>query len=702
MRLILLTIAATLALAAPGCGDDEASAPGGTTDDTGGSPDAQPALACDAPVEVMTTAAGVDFVRTPDACFEGLPDWPYEAKYVEIEGLRQAYAEDGPSDGPVVLLLHGQPSWPYLYRKMIPVLADAGYRVIAMDHLGMGRSDKPTDIASYSYIGHCERLEAFIEALGLTDIHLFVQDWGSLIGLRVAGLNPDWFARIAVGDGMLPVIPEGIKPFPEVEDPNEIDESLEASFSAIPDQQVPFYAEDGCTPVLAPDPDYFGVWMEYAMKAASFTPSEVVEALTWFDLPSEVEAAYDAPFPSREYMAGPRVFPSLVNELGGANAEAWAGLTSFTRPFLTIWAGNDPGNLGQCETQNHLIDNVPGAAGQPHTRLPEASHFLQEDQGVEIATRLVAFYGDDTPPGPSLQPPTRGSRYCELLFVHTEGGELQAKVWGTQGLNDCPAELWEALDTDALQAEEGALAVVANGPRYWLPDTTLGALPGGLETKAFGGLEMRFLATVQVAPGQTEATPYAETTVLRNTTFIFDAGSEIYELTSPDGGVYVMQSMSRIVDPEQSLDDLAALADRLSLPAGWTYAARTLQEDLTLVAQGEATVTTDDLTNTYQRVTDAGGQPRPGPTLPVLDDGTGTPCADDSACAGLEASHCLSVSGTGYCTIEGCGAGACGAPYVCCGDCSPAAADFLPFDGSACIPGPATDQLTSAAGCTCD
>ena len=132
--------------------------------------------------------------------------------------------------------------------------------------------------------------------------------------------------------------------------------------------------------------------MRYAMTAASFRPSEVVEALTWFDLPDDEAAAYDAPFPSREYMAGVRMFPSLVNELPGQNEAAWAGLTSFEKPFLTIWASNDPGNLGQCATQQNLIDSIPGASGQPHDRLPEASHFLQDDQGAEIARRLVEWY----------------------------------------------------------------------------------------------------------------------------------------------------------------------------------------------------------------------------------------------------------------------------------------------------------------------
>ena len=134
--------------------------------------------ACDAEPEVLTTPDGVDFVRTPDTCFADIADWPYEARYVELDGLRQAYVDEGSMGGPVVLLLHGQPTWSYLYRKMIPPLVEAGFRVIAMDHLGLGRSDKPTDIASYSYLGHGDRLLRFIQELELQDINLFAQDLG--------------------------------------------------------------------------------------------------------------------------------------------------------------------------------------------------------------------------------------------------------------------------------------------------------------------------------------------------------------------------------------------------------------------------------------------------------------------------------------------------------------------------------------------
>jgi haloalkane dehalogenase len=394
---VLCLMLALSGLAACSSGDDSsddgvAAAPPETTETV-------TTAACDAPVEFQTTSDGVEFVRTPDSCFDDLPDFPYESKYVEIDGLRQAYVEEGPEGGDVVLLLHGQPSWSYLYRKMIPVLADSGYRVIAMDHLGTGRSDKPTDIDDYTYTVHSDRLEDFIAALELTDINLFVQDWGSLIGLKVAGENPEWFASIAVGDGALPALPAGVEVFPVVENPNEIVD-IPSPFADTPEQQEPFY--DGCELVVElfdvpDDENYFGGWMEYAMKAESFHASEVLEAMTWFPLSDAEEAAYDAPFPSRDYMAGIRKFPSIINELGGETEEAVAGLAAFEKPFITIWASNDPGNLGSCEAQQYFIDLVPGAAGQKHVRLPEASHFLQDDQGAEIARRLIDFMVDPAP-----------------------------------------------------------------------------------------------------------------------------------------------------------------------------------------------------------------------------------------------------------------------------------------------------------------
>jgi haloalkane dehalogenase len=366
-----------LALGGCGNGDGGASTTGPSASEV-----------CHAAPVVQKTDAGVEFVRTPDACFEGLVDWPYAPKYVVIDGLRQAYIDEGPPNGDVVLLLHGEPSWSYLYRKMIPVLTAAGHRVIAMDHLGMGRSDKPIDLHAYSYLGHADRMLRFIQALGLSNITLFCQDWGSLIGLHVAGEHPELFARIAVGDGTLPVVPLGYQPVPPIADPETPDSTLVSPFADVPAQQVPFY--DACGVVLpAPLPADFAQWAAYAMKNPSFHAAEVLEALTWFPLPPAALAAYDAPFPRREYMAGARVFPSLANDLAGKNDAAWLGLQGFTRPFLTIWSSNDPGNLGRFATQQSFLDHVPGAAGQPHTRLPESSHFVQDDQGPEIAARLV-------------------------------------------------------------------------------------------------------------------------------------------------------------------------------------------------------------------------------------------------------------------------------------------------------------------------
>jgi haloalkane dehalogenase len=364
-----------------GCGS------GGEGATNQGEPDMEPVSA----PKIMTTADGVQFVRTPDACFEDPPDFPYEERYVEIDGLRQGYVDEGPSNADPILLLHGEPSWSFLYRKMIPVLVEGGHRVIAMDHIGMGRSDKPIDIEYYSYLGHVDRLEKFIEALNLEHITLYCQDWGSLIGLYVAGKHPEWFDRIVVSDGTLPVVPAGIQPYRPVENPEELNTDLVSPFSNIPTEQPSFYDEEGNRRSGRNPAASFQDWMVYSMTAESFHPAEVVEALTFFDVPPEVEAAYDAPFPSRIYMAGPRVFPSLVNDLTGITEDAWIDLTKYTKPFLTIWASNDPGTLGSKETQDRLISSIPGAAGQPHVRLPEASHFIQEDQGAEVARRISEF-----------------------------------------------------------------------------------------------------------------------------------------------------------------------------------------------------------------------------------------------------------------------------------------------------------------------
>ncbi|MEO1259524.1 MAG: haloalkane dehalogenase [Bacteroidota bacterium] len=571
-------------------------------------------------IDTLTASNGVQFVRTPEEYFQNLPDWSYDYQYVEIDGLRQAYAEAGPANGEVVLLLHGQPSWSYLYRTMIPVLADAGYRVIAMDHLGMGRSDKPVDISAYSYLGHADRLERFIQQLGLSDINLFVQDWGSLIGLRVAGLNPDRFATISVGNGALPVIPEGIQPMTPIENPDEIEE-LVSPFASIPEQQEPYY--EGCELIAGGSSFEFDDWAYYSMKGASYKASEVVEALTWFDLSDDVEAAYDAPFPSRAYMAGTRTFPALVNEVAGVNMEAWAGLTAYTKPFLTIWGTNDDGSLGTCEAQQTFIENVPGAEGKPHVRLDEAGHFLQSDQGEEIARRLVEFYATDwentsTDPCSNFASPIqneqrtqmlglpsdlRNFRYGEVLPTFECGSGLVTEVYATISFNDCPEDDWYALNADVLKNQLGALSVRLNGPRHWLTNG-LTSNSGGSDFEkiaTFGNLQMGLAATIS---GTHNEGPYSENGVQRSTTYLFKAGNEVYKLVNPQGEEYVMQSYSRKINPDLAIDDLASLGSILNLPSGWTFQAEILSADLELVADGIAIVIQDELENSYQKVED--------------------------------------------------------------------------------------------------
>lgn len=351
--------------------------------------------AADEDFEVMTTAAGVEFVRIPDSYFENLPDWPYEAKYVEIDGLRQAYVDEGSGEsGETILLLHGQPSWSYLYRTMIPPLVAHGHRVIAMDHVGMGRSDKPIDPDYYTYQGHVDRLAAFIQDLELDEANLtiFVQDWGSLIGLQVVGTHPEWFDRLIVGNGFLPRFEAGTTPYPPPQNPRLTRNLFHRAITDFPEQQEPIDRdEDNFDADDESETSYFSVWVDYARNDPRFRPDVMVESQTYYDLTPDEERAYAAPFPSRIAMGGVRAFPGLINQLPGVSDSGWEGLGEFTNPFLTIWGNNDGGSLGNPVIQQTLIDHVPGSAGWDHVRLPEASHFLQDDQGEEIARRVNTF-----------------------------------------------------------------------------------------------------------------------------------------------------------------------------------------------------------------------------------------------------------------------------------------------------------------------
>jgi haloalkane dehalogenase len=290
----------------------------------------------------------MNVLRTPEDRFAGLPDFPWTPHYTEIDGLRMAHVEDG--DGPVVLMLHGEPTWSFLYRKMIPGVAAAGLRAIAPDLIGFGRSDKLPDIADYSYQRHVDWLVAWIEAQDLTDITLFCQDWGSLLGLRIAAEHPDRFARIVVGNGFLPIADR-------------------------------------------PAPKAFKVWRAFARYTPVFPIGRVVQSGTARRLSATEVAAYDAPFPSEAYKQAARAFPRLVptepdDPAVPANRAAWNALGGWEKPFLTAFGKKDP-ILGWADKL--LQRHIPGSRNQPHRQLYHASHFLQEDAGEELAGVVAEF-----------------------------------------------------------------------------------------------------------------------------------------------------------------------------------------------------------------------------------------------------------------------------------------------------------------------
>ncbi len=289
-------------------------------------------------------------LRTPDERFANLPGYDFEPHYVEVDGLRMHYVDEGPADAAPVLLLHGEPSWCYLYRKMIPIITAAGHRAIAPDLIGFGRSDKPAAKEDYTFQRHVDWMTAFVQQLDLNDITYFGQDWGALIGLRVAAENPDRYARIVIGNGGLPT---GDLP------PNEA----------------------------------FKRWQKFSQTSPRFDIGRLIQGATKTDLPDDVVAAYDAPFPDDSYKAGARIFPTLVptspdDPAAAPNRKAAEVFSKWEKPFLTTFSDSDPVTKGG---ERFFQSRVPGAQGQPHTVIKDAGHFLQEDKGEEIAQIVVDF-----------------------------------------------------------------------------------------------------------------------------------------------------------------------------------------------------------------------------------------------------------------------------------------------------------------------
>ncbi|GAA0632666.1 haloalkane dehalogenase [Sporichthya brevicatena] len=297
----------------------------------------------------------MELLRTPDGCFAGLVGFDHEPRYAEVpagdgQALRMAWVEAGPAFGPPVLLLHGEPTWSYLYRGLFAPLVDAGLRVIAVDLVGFGRSDKPAEVSDHTYARHVEWTRALLfDCLDLRDVTLVGQDWGGLIGLRLVAEHPDRFARVVASNTGLPT---GDQDMPAVW--HRFRESVQSA----PSLDIGRFVAAGCVRGLSP----------------------------------EARAAYDAPFPEERFKAGPRAMPSLVpyrpdDPASEANRAAWKVLTAWERPFLTAFSDSDPitGAMGPI-----LRRAIPGAAGLDHPTIANAGHFVQEDAPADLAAAVLS------------------------------------------------------------------------------------------------------------------------------------------------------------------------------------------------------------------------------------------------------------------------------------------------------------------------
>lgn len=287
-------------------------------------------------------------LRTDEARFSGLADYPFAPNYLDVgPGLRMHYIDEGNPDQKPVVMLHGEPSWSYLYRHVIPPVTEAGHRVLAPDLIGFGKSDKPADIEDYSYDNHLAWLNTWLTRLDLNNITLVCQNWGSLLGLRLVAEHPGRFERIIVGNGMLPTGEGGV-------------------------------------------PAMFTAWKAFARYSPWFPVSRIVQLGTARTLSRDELAAYEAPFPSALYKAGARAFPRLVpvsaeDPASLANRAAWEVLKKWRKPFITCFSSGDPVHSG---VDRYLQRHIPGAHGQPHITL-RGGHFLQEDSPEDFARIII-------------------------------------------------------------------------------------------------------------------------------------------------------------------------------------------------------------------------------------------------------------------------------------------------------------------------
>lgn len=299
----------------------------------------------------------MEVLRTPDERFADLPGYPFAPTYFDIERgdgtgtLRVHSLDEGPRDAAeTVLLMHGEPSWSFLYRHMIPVLAGAGHRTIAPDLIGFGRSDKPTPRTEYTFQRHVDWMTAWLTGIDLDGITLVCQDWGGLIGLRLVAAMPERFRRVVAANTFLPTGD-------------------------------------------SPPGDAFLAWQTFSQTVETFPTGFIINGGCATDLTPEVIAGYDAPFPDESYKEGARQFPLLVptspdDPAAAPNRAAWEVLGRFDRPFLTAFSDGDPITAG---SDRALLERIPGTKGQPHTTIKGGGHFLQEDCGPELAAVVNDF-----------------------------------------------------------------------------------------------------------------------------------------------------------------------------------------------------------------------------------------------------------------------------------------------------------------------
>jgi haloalkane dehalogenase len=291
----------------------------------------------------------MEVLRTPDDRFDDLPDFGYRPQYLDA-GVRVHYIDAGPASAPPVLLMHGEPSWSFLYRRMIPPLVAAGHRVIAIDLVGFGRSDKPVSRSDHTYARHVGWMHDALRTLDLRDITLVCQDWGGLISLRLLAADSARFARVVAANTALPTGDERV-------------------------------------------PEAFRRWRDFSQRAPQFAVGNIVNGGCVTDLDAAVVAAYDAPFPDDRYKAGPRQMPLLVpitpdDPESAANRVAWERLEKWDKPFLCAFSDSDPVTRG---ADRVFRERIPGCSGQPHTTIAGAGHFLQEDRGEELAMVVIEF-----------------------------------------------------------------------------------------------------------------------------------------------------------------------------------------------------------------------------------------------------------------------------------------------------------------------